>query len=107
MNHEQFRTFSKVMRGGGTAEVSAVEAFEALEENEAERQRRLRLERAQRLKSLAPGNRGNGIPLETLAAWSPAFAVAVLGLPPSVLFDELKLERAELSRLTPLTLSGR
>ena len=40
MNHEQFKTFSKVMRGGGTAEVSAAEAFEALEENEAERQRR-------------------------------------------------------------------
>ena len=107
MNHEQFRTFSKAMRGGGTAEVSAVEAFEALEENEAERQRRLRLERARRLKSLARGNRGNGLPLELLAAWTPAFAVAVLGLPPSVLLDELQRERVELSRLAPLTPNGR
>ena len=103
MNHEQFRTFSKVMRGAGTAEVSAVEAFEALEENEEERQRRLRLERAQRLKSLAPGNRGNGLPLELLAAWSPAFLVAVLGLSPSVLVDELRRESVEFSRLAPLS----
>ena len=96
------------MRGGGTAEVSAAEAFEALEENEAELQRRLRLERAARLKALARGtNRGGGVPLEILAAWTPAFAVAVLGLPPSVLVDELKRERNELGRLLPLTPSGR
>ena len=107
MNHEEFRRFSKIMRGAGTAEVSAVEAFEALEENEEERQRRLRLERAQRLKSLAPGNRGNGLPLELLAAWPPSLIVAVLGLSPSVLVDELQRERSELSRLAPLTLSGR
>jgi len=110
MNHEQFRTFSKVMRGGESAEVSAVEAFEALEENEAERQRRLRLERARRLKSLAGDGRGNGLPLELLAAWPPSLIVAVLGLSPSVLVDELQRERSEFGRLDeigPITLSGR
>ncbi len=76
-------------------------------ETEEERQRRLRLERAARLKRLAPENRGGGLPLEILAAWTPAFAVAVLGLSPSVLLDELQRERAELSRLAPLTPSGR
>jgi len=102
MNHEQFKTFSRIMRGA--------EAAEEPEETEEERQRRLGLERAQRLKSLARGNRGNGLPLELLAAWSPAFVVAVLGLPSSVLVDELQRESAELSRLNaigPLTLSGR
>jgi len=108
MNHEEFRTFSRVMRGAGTAEVSAVEAFEALEENEEERQRRLRLERAARLKALARGtNRGEGLPLELLASFPPSLAVVLLGLPPSVLLDELQRERADLSRLAPLPLSGR
>ena len=99
MNHEEFRRFSKIMRG--------VDDAEEPEETEEQRQRRLRLERAVRLRRLAPGNRGNGLPLEMLAAWTPAFAVAVLGLSPSVLLDELRLERDELSRLAPLTLSGR
>ena len=80
-------------------------------ESEKERKRRLRIERAARLKALARGtNRGGGLPLEILAAWPPAFAVAVLGLPPRVLVDELQRERSELSRLNeigPLTLSGR
>ncbi len=99
MNHEEFKTFSRIMRGA--------EAGEEPEESEEERQRRLRLKRAVRLRRLAPGNRGKGLPLEMLAAWTPAFAVAVLGLSPSVLLDELKLERDELSRLAPLTSSGR
>ncbi len=99
MNHEEFRRFSKIMRG--------VDDAEEPEETEKERQRRLRLERAVRLKRLAPENRGGGVPLEILSAWPPAFVVAVLGLPPSVLVDELQRERAEFSRLAPLTLSGR
>ncbi len=99
MNHEQFQKFSRIMRGA--------EAGEEPEESEEQRQRRLRLERAARLRRLAPENRGGGLPLELLAAWTPAFAVAVLGLPPSVLLDELQRERAELSRLAPLTSSGR
>ena len=99
MNHEDFKRLSRAVRG--------VDDAEEPEETEKERLRRLRLERAVRLRRLAPRNSGGGLPLEILAAWPPAFAVAVLGLPPSVLQDELQRERAELSRLAPLTLSGR
>ncbi len=76
MNHEEFKTFSRIMRGA--------KAGEEPEESEEERQRRLRLERAQRLKSLARGNRGKGLPLELLAQLPLTAVWAALGLSPRV-----------------------
>ena len=99
MNHEQFQRFSRIMGGA--------EAAEEPEETEEQRQRRLRLERAARLKRLAPGNRGRGLPLELLAQLPLVSVWSALGLSPRVLVDELQRESAELSRLAPLTSSGR
>ena len=66
---------------------------------ESEELRLFRLERAKRLLDLASQygpDRLAGITLEQLSAMPPAFAVARLGLPSSVLVDELR-------RLQPIT----
>ena len=61
---------------------------------ESEEQTKFRRERAERLWGLAQqhggGERLRGITLEQLSAMAPAFAVARLGLPGSVLLDELR-----------------
>ena len=61
---------------------------------ESEEQDKFRRERAERLWGLAQQHSGSerlaGITLEQLAVMAPAFAVARLGLPSSVLLDELR-----------------
>jgi len=61
---------------------------------ESEEQRLFRLERAKRLMGLArqfgSPERLAGITAEQLSVMAPAFAVARLGLPGSVLLDELR-----------------
>ena len=61
---------------------------------ESDEQAEFRLERAKRLLGLARQRGGPerlaGITLEQLAVMPPAFAVARLGLPSSVLLDELR-----------------
>ena len=61
---------------------------------ESEEQEKFRRERAERLWGLAQQHSGTerlaGITLEQLAIMPPAFAVARLGLPSSVLLDELR-----------------
>jgi hypothetical protein len=61
--------------------------------DESEEQRLFRLERAKRLLALARNNgpeRLAGITLEQLAVMGPGMAVARLGLPSSVLLDEMR-----------------
>jgi len=61
---------------------------------ETEEQRQFRLERATRLLGLARQYSGPerlaGITIEQLAVMAPGFAVARLGLPSSVLLDEMR-----------------
>ncbi len=61
---------------------------------ESEEQEEFRRERAKRLLGLARQHGGperlRGITLEQLAVMAPGFAVARLGLPSSVLLDELR-----------------
>ncbi len=72
---------------------------------ETEEQAEFRLERATRLLGLARQHGGPerlaGITLEQLAVMPPAFAVARLGLPSSVLLDELRRLSTE-ARFVPV-----
>jgi len=71
---------------------------------ESEEQRQFRLERAKRLMGLASRHGGPvrtaGITLDQLSVMAPAFAVARLGLPSSVLLDELR-RLSEETRFVP------
>jgi len=61
---------------------------------ESEEQRQFRFERAQRLMGLARRHSGPvrtaGLTLEQVSRMAPAFAIARLGLPSSVLLDEMR-----------------
>jgi len=60
---------------------------------ETEEQRLFRLKRAKRLMTLARQHgpeRLRGVTIEQLSVMSPGMAVARLGLPPSVLVDEMR-----------------
>ena len=78
---------------------------------ETEEQVQFRIERAKRLLDLASQygspERLAGITLGQLAAMPPSFAVARLGLPSSVLVDELRRLQPIAGFVPPPSMSGR